>query len=439
VGEIGRRLGVVAVIVLGTLGTAGAARAADFVVDSTADAPDVKPGDHVCRSAAATCTLRAAVEETDATAGEDAVLVPAGRYRLTSVPSPEAGMPNEDDAGNGDLDITDDLTVRGAGAGATTLDGGGLDRVFSVAARTTAVISDMTITGGDSTGGGSAQGIGMGGGVYNQGTATLERLRMVANRSDGGGAVFSIPGTFITIRSSLLANNRAVEGGAIRFDSGGELVNSTVTGNVLEPVPADYAERPKRLVTLADELSGYGGGIDHRGGNDVAIVSSTITGNHALKGGGGVNSGQGYAPVTEETSLGRVRLRNSIVAQNTSEAGPANCHVAAQVIESTGHNLDSDGSCFLTAAGDLPRRDPLLGPLAGNGGPTETLAPRPGSPAIDAGAADGCPQADQRGVARPQGAGCDIGAFESVPPPRKPAAKKKQRHRKPRRHHKPRR
>ena len=120
-----------------------------------------------------------------------------------------------------------------------------------------------------------------------------------------------------------------------------------------------------------------------------------------------------------------MRLRNSIIAQNSSAAGPRDCHVKDQIIESTGHNLDSDGSCFLAAAGDLPARDPLLGPLADNGGPTETQALLPGSPAIDAGAAEGCPQHDQRGIARPQGAGCDIGAFERVPHRQAPHKRKR--------------
>ena len=413
--SVSRRLlsgAAIALCALGVAAGAPAAHAADFVVDSTADAADAKPGDHLCRSEEATCTLRAAIQETDATSGADAVIVPPGRYVLSSVPSPEAGFPNENDAGNGDLDITDTLTVRGAGAGRTTLDGGGLDRVFSIDGGVTASISDMTITGGDSIGGGSSKGIGMGGGIYNQGTATLERLRLVGNSSDGGGAVFSIPGTYITIRDSLLAHNTAYEGGAIRFDSGGEVVNSTITDNTLLPLGTDYAQDPKLAVTVIDEISGYGGGIDHRGGNDVAIINSTITGNHAIKGGGGLNSGEGYAPVSDKIALGRMRLRNTIVAGNTSAAGPANCHVSAQIIESTGHNLDSDGSCFLTAAGDLPGRDPLLGALAANGGPTETQALLSGSPAIDAGAGDGCPQHDQRGITRPQGAGCDIGAYE---------------------------
>jgi CSLREA domain-containing protein len=392
------------------------ARAAEFVVDSTADAPDVKPGDQHCRTSILTCTLRAAVQEADATDGADVVIVPPGRYRLSSVPSPEPGAAGETDAGNGDLDITDDTTVRGAGADRTTIDGAGLDRVFEVASGTTALIADMTITGGDAVGGGRSSEIGLGGGVLNQGTATIERVALVHDNADGGGGLFTIPGTHLTIRDSLIADNTAYEGGGVRIDSGAEIVNTTITRNVLVVPTTDYIAHPKAVVVPAvDEISGWGGGIDHRGGDDVAIVNSTITDNHAIKGGGGLNSGQGYAPVSDKIALGRMRLRNSIVAHNTSTAGPRDCHVKDQVIESTGHNLDSDGSCFLTAAGDLPGRDPLLGALADNGGATATQALLPGSPALDAGAPDGCPQRDQRGVARPQGGGCDIGAFERVP------------------------
>jgi CSLREA domain-containing protein len=415
----GRTNGVL-LVALGALWVAGAgaqvAHAAEFVVDSTADAADVKPGDQHCRTATLTCTLRAAIQEADATSGPDTVIVPPGRYRLASVPSPEAGSAADRDAANGDLDITGDLTVRGAGAGRTTVDGAGLDRVFEIASGTTALISDMTITGGDADGGDTSQEIGLGGGVLNQGTATLERLRLVHNNADGGGGVFTIPGTHLTIHDSLIADNTAYEGGGVRIDSGAEIVNTTITGNVLVEPTTDYVAHPKALVVPAvDEISGWGGGIDHRGGDDVAIINSTITANHALKGGGGLNSAQDYAPLSDKIELGRVRLRNSIIAQNTSAAGPRNCHVNAQIIESTGHNLDSDSSCFLTAPGDLPSRDPLLAPLADNGGPTETQALLLGSPAIDAGAADGCPQHDQRGVARPQGAGCDIGAYERIP------------------------
>jgi hypothetical protein len=83
------------------------------------------------------------------------------------------------------------------------------------------------------------------------------------------------------------------------------------------------------------------------------------------------------------------------------------------VIQSRGSNLANDGSCFLTSPGDLPNRDPKLGALTANGGPTFTQAPRPGSPLIDHGTNAGCPTTDQRGVTRPQGPRCDIGAVEA--------------------------
>lgn len=162
----------------------------------------------------------------------------------------------------------------------------------------------------------------MGGGIYNTGTLTLNHLAIVGNHADGGGGVFSVPGSYITIANSLIAHNTAYEAGGIRFDGGGELINSTVTDNTLLPVPDEtYAQDPKLAVALADELTGYGGGIDFRGGNNLDIVNSTITDNHAIKGGGGLNSAQSYAAATSQTSIGIVLLLNTIIAGNASTAG----------------------------------------------------------------------------------------------------------------------
>src|SRR5262245_25876067 len=88
----------------------GSGFAAEFVVDSTTDAVDSKPGDGVCATAAGVCTLRAAIQEANAHAGKDAITLPAGSYLLAI-----AG-PGEDAAATGDLDITDDLVLTGAGA-----------------------------------------------------------------------------------------------------------------------------------------------------------------------------------------------------------------------------------------------------------------------------------------------------------------------------------
>jgi hypothetical protein len=81
-------------------------------------------------------------------------------------------------------------------------------------------------------------------------------------------------------------------------------------------------------------------------------------------------------------------------------------------IVSGGHNLDRDGTCSLAATGDQPHTDPLLGPLQDNRGPTWIHALLPGSPAVNAGTNPDCPATDQRGITRPQGPPCDIGAFE---------------------------
>jgi hypothetical protein len=357
--------------------------------------------------------LRAAILEANAAGGSSTVTIPAGRYRLTIPPTIEAGTAADMDAGNGDLDLNGDLTLRGAGAARTTIDGGGIDRVFETGSQASVHLSDMTITGGDSTANGSQE-IDLGGGILNKGGITIDRVAVVKNLADGGGGMFSIPGTTPVIRDSLIANNRAYSGGGLRLDAGGDITNSTITGNALMPLPPDG--KPVGIVAApVDEMTGWGGGIDNRGGGDVTIVNSTITRNHAIKGGGGLATGQGYAPVSEQVALGRVTLLNTIIAGNTSDAGTLDCHVKDQVIASLGHNLDGDGSCFLTAQGDRPKTNPRLGPLARNGGPTQTRALRARSPAIDAGAADGCPDHDQRDKARPQGAACDIGAYEYVP------------------------
>ncbi len=108
-----------------------------------------------------------------------------------------------------------------------------------------------------------------------------------------------------------------------------------------------------------------------------------------------------------------------IVADNSAPTD-ANCN--GDDATSLGYNLADDASCGFFATGDLVVADAMLGPLADKGGPTDTHDLLPGSPAIDAGS-PACPPpaTDQRGVARPQGAACDIGAVEFVPEPHQAA------------------
>ncbi|MCW2543322.1 MAG: hypothetical protein JWM40_874 [Frankiales bacterium] len=393
-----------------------------LTVNSAIDAPDSLVGDGKCASDAdgAPCTLRAAIQEADFAGGVTLVVVPAGRYLLTIPPAVGedlAGSAAAVDGAAGDLDITSTVTIEGAGAGRTVLDGNGFDRVLAVGNIGDAHVSDLTITGGDPSRRGTTQGISLGGAILNGGKITLDRVALVGNRADGGGGMFSVPGTSPVVRDSLIANNTAYSGGGLRLDAGGTVINTTITGNrLLELAPPRQALLTRPVPTLfsvaVSEGSGWGGGIDNRGSGDVVILNSTITNNHAIKGGGGVAAGQGYAPVSELAALGTMTLQNTIVAGNTSEHGERGCHVKDQVIRSLGHNLSSDGTCFLISAGDRPSTNPRVGRLAANGGPTWTQALLSGSPAIDG--ATGCPDHDQRGFSRPRGKRCDIGAYERL-------------------------
>jgi CSLREA domain-containing protein len=92
--------------------------AISFTVNDTSDQVDAGPGDGICRTSSGTCTLRAAIQEANALPGADTIQVPAGIYTLAIPPL------NENNADVGDLDITGPVTIIGAGAGITILDGG---------------------------------------------------------------------------------------------------------------------------------------------------------------------------------------------------------------------------------------------------------------------------------------------------------------------------
>jgi CSLREA domain-containing protein len=175
---------------------ASPAWAASFTVNSTADEVDANPGDGTCAAASGACTLRAAVMETNALEGADTVAVPAGTYTLT-IPVVTEFVDGNDAVG--DLDIKDDLTINGAGARTTVVDGGGLDRVFDVPGRvdfstdfpellpSDAVvgISGVTITGGNA-------GPENGGGIRNTGPGlTLTESTVSGNASS---VVYGGPG-----------------------------------------------------------------------------------------------------------------------------------------------------------------------------------------------------------------------------------------------------
>jgi hypothetical protein len=344
----------------------------------------------------------------DASLRHTTIIVPAGHYRLTIPPRSPADDPLTDfDLGRGALKLLRPVTIAGAGARQTVVDGTGITRVF--ANFTAATITGLTITGGFMPPISPLLPLPIGGGgVANIGVLRLQRVAVSGNHADFGAGIFNYPLSFLTISDSVVNGNSGLEAAGIRFDSGGLVVNTTITGNTA----VSRADRP-------GTESGFGAGVDARGAtpSTLTIVNSTIAGNSASKGGGGINVAQGYPPFIVGILLAQsVRLRNTIVAGNVDAAGSsADCNSLGIVsFRSAGHNLASDGSCPFRLPSDLRNTDPLLGPLASNGGPTDTLALLPGSPAINAGGSAGCPATDQRGVPRPP-AHCDIGAFQFVP------------------------
>lgn len=353
---------------VGTLLFAFPARALNFTVNSTLDVVDANLGNGVCADAAGNCTLRAAIQESNQSAGADTITLPAGVFTLS------LSGTGEEIAATGDLDITDNLTIAGAGALSTIIDGGGLDRVFDIAPNVGAVtvtISGVTIRNGLATSG-------SGGAIrINLGTVTLNDCTISGSDADTNGGGIYNAGTLTVNRCTLSDNSASSNGGGLYNGASASITNTTFSGNV---------------------ATTSGGGLYNATSSIATLRNATFALNSAATGGGVRN-------------LGTATLTSSLLSANT----PANCN---GTVSSGGTNLDSGASCLFTGLGDLNSVDPRIGALSDNGGPTTTHALLSGSPAIDAASNTGCPTTDQRGVARPvDGNGdtvavCDIGAFE---------------------------
>ena len=387
-----------------------------LTVNSTADEVDASPGDGVCASASGACTLRAAIQEANANQAFGTIMVPAGTYVLTI-----AGA-GEDAAATGDLDITRSFNIIGAAAGSTIIDGGGLDRVFDIGLCppvTPVTISGVTIRNGNA-------GAAPGGGVRAC-QVILNDSVITGNVANGGGGLAAGGAAFaggVTLTDVTITNNTAGagDGGGLSSAGSATLTRVVVRGNT--------AYRGGGLIffggfivasTISENMANFGGGIYSP--SSVSISNSTISGNTAAINGGGIIQQQFTLELMNVTITGNTApvvggvdyggggsaVRNTIIANNVGD----NCRIQ---LFTQGHNLDSGNTCGFVEPGDLQNTDPLLGPLANNGGPTQTHALLGGSPAIDGGDSNFCSATDQRGVARPQGPGCDIGAYEmSVP------------------------
>lgn len=268
-----------------------------------------------------------------------------------------------------------------------TLSGGGVTRLIRVSAAGDLTLRGLRLTAGNGTGTANS---GFGGALFNAGIATVERCTLSGNTAGNyGGSIFNALSATLTLTDSTLSGNSvSLYGGAI---SNSSLLNVS-------------------RCTFNDNASGFqGGGIYSDSFGNLSVTNSTFTGNSANFYGGAVFNG---GPLTVASAtladnqatrvgggiysdyFGTIFLNSSIVSGNTS---PESAQIFGNWAGS--HNLTSG--------------DSKLAPLGQWGGPTQTMPPLPGSPAIDAGGATSL-TTDQRGLARVLGGGPDIGAFESA-------------------------
>jgi hypothetical protein len=269
------------------------------------------------------------------------------------------------------------LSIAGAGASTTTVNGNQKGPVLTVSTGSV-TISGLTIENGSAP-------TGTGGGIFNSGALTVAASAITSNDALGGGGIENDKGT-LTVSGSTISGNGGEAGGGIETVDG----TLTVSGS-----------------TFWGNTAINGGGIEALS-SSLTITDSTLSGNDATTDGGGIL-----------TQAGTESIGATIVAGNAG----SNCAVGTGgTVTSVGHNLTDDATgagCGFTQPTDVVNARPQLGPLTGNGGPTETLLPALGSPAIGvipsspATTVNGvtvCPRTDQRGVA--SDGSCTIGAVE---------------------------
>jgi predicted outer membrane repeat protein len=337
------------------------------------------------------------------------------------------------------LSIPFNLTLNGAKAATTIIDGTNSASVFTVGAGIGLALSNLTIKRGLSYTGG--------GGVDNSGTLTVNNSNFYTNTALSGGAILNT-GTVTISNSNLSGNSPYFSGhsagcGAIDNRSAMTITNSTFYSNYANNnFTSGGAICNGGTLTITDSTlsnnssvgnnAGYGGAIFNYAGT-LTVTNSTFSANSATTSGGAIYSQGGTVQISNSTfgnnpeSIGGggalSNAGSSVVIQNSIVANSANGGNCAGPITSDGYNLSSDSTCNFSSTGDLNNQNPKLGLLRKNGGPTETLALQKGSPALDAGNPAGCSDfsgnlltTDQRGLPRPAGGettGCDMGAYES--------------------------
>lgn len=429
----------------------GAGHAATITVDTTI--PKINDGDGFCSLIEAIVNANddaATFGDCASGSGADTIDLPAASTLTANSTYTHyfgaTGLPT----------ITSEITITGNGSRIAGKKGGSF-RVFAIESGGDLTLENVTVSGGARIGG-------YGGTIFNYGTLTITDSVVTGGKADLGGGIFNGSGAVLTIDGSTISKHTAFYGGGI-YDFGGTvtITYSTVTGNkafidgggVYEyggALDVSYStisknnsgrdgaglhSRESAVAITYGTLSankagffGYGGGIYDRS-SDTLVENSTISGNVASLGAGIYNrstmtvsnstisknkAGDGGGIFTSRD----LTLKRTLISGNSAffarDVDRFSGTVTADNYNMFGTNNYDGVRGFSVGASDIVPSvgiASILLPLANNGGPTQTHALAAASPAIDASPADAdCTGFDQRGIARPNGPACDIGAFE---------------------------
>ncbi|HEX5837999.1 MAG TPA: right-handed parallel beta-helix repeat-containing protein, partial [Anaerolineales bacterium] len=265
----------------------------------------------------------------------------------------------------------------------------------------TAVLDGFTITAGNATGDPAELN---GGGILNVGgSPTISNMVISNNIGVFGGGMFNYNGASPTVTNVTFIGNSAQRAGGMynNLNSHSILTNVTFVSNSASSrgggMTTSTSSPTLTNVTFHDNSAPRGGGLHNAFSGNPTLINVTFSENSVTENGGSIYN-ESSSPV----------ITNSILYNNTQGT-------QVEIYNASGtptvrYSIVEGG---YTGTGNLDQ-DPLLGALQDNGGFTQTMALGSGSPAIEAGNDADCPATDQRGISRPQGAHCDIGAYEFV-------------------------
>lgn len=336
--------------------------------------------------------------------------------------------------------------------------GGSAGGLFIIGEDAGAVISGTTLRGNQTT---STQ-YGLGGAIsnWNDADVTIRSSTLIQNQANAGGAIYNESafltveagtivegnhainygggiyntGGFINISDATLTNNVArIEGGGIYNDLGTVSLMNTIVNNNGARGGGGILNLDGTVIlnssVLNSNSANSGGALTNAGFGSLTLTNVTISNNEARSSGGGILTLRGTVTLFHHVTMSNntspdgggivisrdanVTLKNVII--NGGKEGENCVRDLNGNLTSNGFNLSSDNSCGFNQGGDQNNVDPMLGPLADNGGSTLTHMLLPSSPALDAGQCIDGLTTDQRGLPRLQGNACDIGALERQP------------------------